>query len=140
MDIYSIKIGDTITPAMGLQIANHFGMVEIVSRIEAQPEMYKDFIFDGVSGLPENLASFLAEVDEEILTYEIALPHDVGYGYGEPGNDEEKEIIDIDFENRLIKYRCPKWKAKVAKRIVDILGKEELGQKFSWAFATKEKI
>lgn len=134
-DIYSIKIGDTITPAMGLQIANQLGFLHIVERIEAQPEMYKDFIFDGVSGLPEGLASFLAEVDEKDFTYKIALPHDIDYAYGNPGDEKEKKISDTNFEKRLVKHGCPKWKARVAKRIVDILGREELMQKFSWGFA-----
>lgn len=138
IDIYSIKVGDQITPAMGLELCRYFGFDYLIERLDGNPDKYEPFIFDGVSGLHENVASFLTDVPEKKLTYHCALPHDILYWAGEEGNVEEKERADIDFKNRLIKHGCPEWKAKVAKFIVDTLGEECLGQKFSWGFGKKK--
>ena len=139
MDIYSIKIGDTITPEMGLQLANQFGYLHIVSRIEAQPEMYEDFIFDGCSCIPDELLGLFTSCKWQDITYLCCLPHDIGYAYGDIGNKEERKYIDYLFFHNLIHLAGMKpWLASVFMNAVKLGGAEELGLPFSWGFAMKE--
>ena len=136
MDIYSIKIGDTITPAMGLQIANQLGLIYIVERIEAQPEMYEDFIFDGCSCIPDELLGLFTGCKWQDITYLCCLPHDIGYAYGDPGNKNERKSVDYLFFHNLIHLAGMKpWLASVFMNAVKLGGVEKLGLPFSWGFA-----
>ena len=138
VNIYSIKIGDTITPDMGFELANHFGMTYIAHRIEASPEKYKDFIFDGASCLPDALIAFLVGIKKECFTYKCALPHDIGYAYGEPGNKKERKVVDLNFKSNLNK-KCSMFLgiAAIFYRAVRIGGIGKLSLSFSWGFAVK---
>ncbi|MCD6224102.1 MAG: hypothetical protein J7K32_01025 [Deltaproteobacteria bacterium] len=35
-------------------------------------------------------------------TYKCCLPHDLGYAYGEPGNNVERKRVDLKFNNDLV--------------------------------------
>ncbi len=139
MDIYSIKIGDTITLDIGLQLANQFGLTYIVERIEVQPEEYKDFIFDGCSFVPDELMGLFTGCDWRDITYLCCLPHDIGYAYGDPGNGEEKVAVDCLFLNNLVnKAKMKSWLARVFLEAVKIGGIEEFKiENVSWAFGSK---
>ncbi len=137
MNIYDIKIGDEITVDMGLQLANQFGFLNIVERIEAEPERFKSFIFDGCSCIPDQLMGLFTGCKWQDITYMCCLPHDVGYAYGEIGNDAERKTVDYLFLNNLVKNAKMKhWLAKLFLKAVKIGGAEELGLSFSWGFAT----
>lgn len=136
MDIYSIKIGDKTTSTMGLQIANQLGFLHIVERIESQPEMYKDFVFDGCSCIPDELLGLFTGCKWKDITYLCCLPHDIGYAYGEPGNKNERKSVDYLFFHNLIHLAGMKpWLASVFMNAVKLGGTEELGLPFSWGFA-----
>lgn len=138
MNVFDIKIGNIINPDMGIQIANYFGMEDIVRRIEAQPEMYDYFIFDGCSCLPDELLGLFTGCKWRDITYLCCLPHDIAYAYGETGDDREKEVADKLFEENLIKKAgMNSWTAKVFLAAVKIGGTEEFGLSFSWGFANK---
>lgn len=138
-DIYSILIGDVISPATGLQIANQLGMQHIVERIESEPERYADFRFDGVSGAPDWMAALFFGVDETDLTYKVAIPHDWRFAYGQPGNAKEESMANKEFCDNLVKVGVKEWKVRVALELVKTLGSEKLPFNFCWAFASKKK-
>jgi hypothetical protein len=139
MDLYSIKIGDIITLDMGLQIANQIGLLYLVERIEAQPEEYKDFVFDGCSFVPDELMGLFTGCDWKDITYLCCLPHDIGYCYGDPGNEEEKRMVDYLFLNNLInKAKMKPWLARVFLEAVKIGGRKEFKiENVSWGFGSK---
>ena len=139
MDFESIKIGDIITPAMGLQIANQLGFLHIVERIEAQPEMYKDFIFDGCSCIPDELLGLFTGCRWQDITYLCCFTHDIQYAYGDLDNKEERKAADYFFFHNLIHLAGMKpWLASVFMNAVKLGGSEELGLPFSWGFANKD--
>lgn len=138
-DIYSIAIGDNITPSIGIQIANQLGLKYIANRIEAEPEMYEDWIFDGISGLPDWLAALFFGVNEEGLTYKVAMPHDIAFAYGMSGNGREESIANKEFCDNLALVGVKQWKIRVALEVVRTLGAENLPFNFCWAFAKKRK-
>lgn len=133
------NIGDTVSPEIGARIAEYFGFVTIVDRINANPERYKDFIFDGCSCLPDQLLGLFTGCRWQDITYWACLPHDIMYAYGEPGNAMEKKTADYLFQNNLRnKAKMKKWLADVFFHAVDIGGGEEFEiSNVSWGFATK---
>ena len=48
------KIGDNITAKEALELCRYFDLNYLVERIESDPESYKDWKFDGCSGLRMN--------------------------------------------------------------------------------------
>ncbi len=77
------KIGDTISTKEALELCRYFGLDYLVERIESDPEGYKDWKFDGCSGLPDELMGLFTGCNWEDITYKCCLPHDLCYGYGE---------------------------------------------------------
>lgn len=140
MNIRDIKIGDKITVDMGLQLANQFGFMNIVERIEVEPEKFKSFIFDGCSCLPDELMGLFTGCEWQDITYLCCLSHDIGYAYGEPGNEEEKKAVDYLFTNNLInKAKMNPWLTKLFLIAVQLGGSEKFGLSFSWGFAVKRE-
>jgi hypothetical protein len=134
------EIGEVINSDRAIELCRHFELEYLVERIEANPDAYTDWKFDGVSGVPEKLAAFFTGVDEYTLTYECALPHDLCYAYGEHGNEIEKQRVDMKFHSDLLtKARMNKFFAELFYKAVRIGGVEELGLSFSWAFASPKK-
>ena len=132
------KIGETISKKVALELCRYFGLDYLVKRIESNPESYKDWKFDGCSGLPDELMGLFTGCKWEDITYKCCLPHDLGYGYGEPGNDIERQRGDEKFYSDLVtKAGMKKWQAQTFLAAVRIGGPEEVGLSFSWGFANK---
>jgi len=133
---YDIKIGDMVSPEMALELAKHFNLDYIVNSVEdAYLINYKPFRFDGASCLIDSLASLLAGIDQKLFTYECAMPHDIAYYFGLPGDSEEKEMVDQKFKSDLIeKAGMKSWLAEIFYYAVKFGGVEELGTSFSWGF------
>ncbi len=132
------KIGETITPDMALELCEYFNLYDLKNRIENNPNKYKDWVFDGISLLNDKFAATISHVDQYILTTDCALPHDLRYGYGEPGNKKERKDADEKFKSDLIKKaKMNKFWAFIFYSAVRIGGAETLSLSYSWAFAHK---
>jgi hypothetical protein len=132
------EIGDIITTKKALELCRHFSLDYLIDRIESNPKKYKDWKFDGCSGLPDEVMGFFTGCDWKDITYKCCLPHDLCYAYGDPGNKIERKQADDNFYNNLItKAGMKKWRAAAFLSAVQIGGTEEFGLSFSWAFAHK---
>ena len=132
------KIGETITTSRAKEFCEYFGLNYLVKRIDANPASYKNWKFDGISVLCDKFAAAITGVDKDALTLQCALPHDLCYAYGEPGNKMERERVDIKFKSDLItKAKMSEFWAAIFYHAVRIGGVEELGLSFTWAFALK---
>jgi hypothetical protein len=132
------KIGDIITTEEAMGLCVHFNLDYLIKRIEANPEGYKKWKFDGCSGLPDELMGLFTGCNWEDITYKCCLPHDLCYAYGEPENDIERKRVDVKFYSDLVtKAGMKKWLASAFLIAVRIGGVEEFGLSFSWAFAHK---
>ena len=85
------QIGDMVTTEQALALCRDFGLDYLVERIECDPDKYKEWEFDGCSGLPDELMGLFTGCDWKDITFKCCLPHDLGYGYGEPGNEAERK-------------------------------------------------
>lgn len=134
------QIREVVSPDLGIKIADFFEFTMIADRIEASPERYKDFIFDGCSFLPDELLGLFTGCNWKDITYWSCLPHDIMYAYGEPGNAKERKTADWLFRNNLINASGMKrWLAEVFFKAVEIGGGEEFEiSNVSWGFATKK--
>jgi len=126
------KIGEVVTTERALELCEHFGFSHLVQRIEGNPDLFKEWEFDGCSMTPDAVLSDLIKVPSLI---EICLRHDLGYAYGDPGNEEERLIVDEKFQNDLLGGGASEFAAKAMFDAVRIGGKEELCLPFSWSFA-----
>ena len=131
-----LEIGDIVTTKEALELCRYFGLDYLVERIESDPGRYKDWKFDGCSGLSDKIMGFFTGCDWKDITYKCCLPHDLCYGYGEPGNDIERKRVDLKFYSDLVtKAGMKKWCASAFLAGVRIGGAEEFGLSFSWGFA-----
>ena len=132
------EIGDIITIEKALELCRHFKLDYLIERVEYNPESYKDWTFDGCSGLPDPVLGFFTGCNWKDITYKCCLPHDLGYAYGEPGNNIERKRVDLKFNSDLVaKADMKKWCASAFLVAVRIGGIEEFGLSFSWGFAHK---
>jgi hypothetical protein len=130
------RIDDIVTTEQALALCRHFNLDYLITRIESQPEAYKEWRFDGCSGLPDEIMGLFTGCDRQDITYQCCLPHDLAYGYGEPGNDLERERVDLKFHSDLvIRAGMKKWLASAFLAAVRVGGPEEFGLSFSWGFA-----
>lgn len=134
------KIGDVITTKKALELCKLFGLDYLVERIESNPKSYKNWKFDGCSGLPNCVMEwFFVNRGWGDIVYKCCLPHDLGYAYGKSGDTEEKKRVDIKFYNDLIeKGSMKKWEAKILLYAVEMGGSEEFELSFSWGFASRK--
>ena len=126
------QIGDIVTTERAIELCEHYGLNQLAERIEDNPDHFKEWIFDGCSMTPTEVVSDLIKVPS--LT-EICLRHDLGYAYGDPGNEEERLIVDKKFQNELRDGGASEFAAKAMFDAVRVGGKEELCLPFSWSFA-----
>jgi hypothetical protein len=126
------KIGEIVTTERALELCSHYGFNHLAKRIENNPDRFKEWKFDGCSMTPEKVLSELINVPS--LT-EICLRHDLGYAYGNPGNEKERLQVDRNFQNELLSAGANEYAAKAMFEAVRIGGKEELCLSFSWGFA-----
>ena len=133
------EIGDTVTTDQALDLCRHFKLDYVTARIENHPEHYKSWKFDGCSGLPDEVMGLFTGCDWRDITYKCCLPHDLGYGYGELGNDIERKRVDLKFYSDLVtKAGMKKWQASAFLAGVRIGGPEAFGLSFSWGFAHRD--
>jgi len=126
------KIGEIVTTERGLELCEHYGLNHLAKRIEDNPDHFKAWKFDGCSMTPTDVVSELIKVPS--LT-EICLRHDLGYAYGDPGNEEERVLVDKKFQNELLDGGASEFVAKAMFDAVRAGGKEKLCLPFSWGFA-----
>ena len=132
------QIGDIITTEQAKALCNYFKLDYLVKRINADPDKYKSWKFDGCSCLPDEMLGLFTGCKWEDITYKCCLPHDLCYGYGEPGNDMERQRVDLKLYSDLVnKAGMKKFLASVFLEAVRIGGAQELGFSFSWGFARK---
>ena len=130
------KIGDIITANEALELCRYFSLDYLIERIESDPESYKNWKFDGCSGLPDEVMGLFTGCNWEEITYKCCLPHDLCYGYGERGNKIERKRVDLKFYSDLVtKAGMSKWCASAFHAAVRIGGAEKFGLSFSWGFA-----
>ncbi|RJQ72297.1 MAG: hypothetical protein C4519_18595 [Desulfobacteraceae bacterium] len=133
------RIGDTVTTQQALALCAHFELDYLVRRINAHFDQYDSWKFDGCSGVPDEMLGLFTGCRWEDITFKCCLPHDLCYAYGEPGNDIERQRVDLNFYNDLVsKAGMRKFLASAFLEAVRIGGKEEFGLSFSWAFARKK--
>jgi hypothetical protein len=134
------KIGDEVATTRARALCRHFGLHELVERIDAAPERYQSWAFDGCSGLPDEVLGLFTGCNWQDITYRCCLPHDLRYAYGEPGNEDERKAADERFYQDLVEKAAMKpWMAAAFLAGVRIGGAEAFGLSFSWAFAHKKK-
>ena len=132
------KIGEVVTTPQAIELCRHFGFDSIVERIESNPETYKEWEFDGCSGLPDEIMGFFTGCRWEDITYRCCLPHDLRYAYGKPGDKAERKATDEQFYEDLVsRAGMKKWCAEAFLAAVRIGGAEAFGLSFSWGFARK---
>ena len=56
------EIGDIITTEGALELCRYFALDYLIERIESDPERYKQWKFDGCSGLPDEVIGFFTAV------------------------------------------------------------------------------
>ena len=134
------EIGDMITTERGIELCRHFGLYDLVTRIKDNPGAFKEWKFDGCSGLPDELMGLFTGCDWKDITYKCCLPHDLCYACGEPGNETERKLTDRMFRGRLIvDAGMRRWAADAFYAAVRVGGTEDFGLSFSWAFASFTK-
>ena len=126
------KIGEIVTAERALELCEQYGFNYLADRIEDNPDLFKEWEFDGCSMTPTEVLSDLIKVPS--LT-EICLRHDLGYAYGDPGNEEERVLVDKKFQNELLDGGASEFVAKAMFDAVRAGGKEKLCLPFSWGFA-----
>ena len=132
------EIGDMVTTEQALDLCRRFNLDYLIHRIEAHPEQYKPWKFDGCSGLPDEIMGLFTGCDWRDITYKCCLPHDLCYGYGELGNRMERKRVDVKFHSDLVtKAGVKEWQAAAFLAGVRIGGAEAFGLSFSWGFAHK---
>jgi hypothetical protein len=129
------EIDDLITTERALELCAFYGFDHLVKRIEENPELFKEWRFDGCSMTPDAVLSKLIKVAS--LT-EICLRHDLGYAYGDPGNEKERLKVDRIFQNELLSAGAGEFTAIAMFEAVRAGGREELCLSFSWSFARVE--
>lgn len=131
-------IGGAVSNQMALELSRHYGLSEVANNIMKQPTLYRPWLFDGVSGLPDHLLPILG--DGYKITYNCALPHDLSYAYGNLGDRFGRRTADHNFRENLInKADVNPFKAYLCWLTVRALGTERLGLSFSWGFANKNR-
>ena len=134
------EINEIVTTDQALELCRHFGLDYLVARIEANPEQFESWKFDGCSCLPDEVLGLFTGCDWRDITYKCCLPHDLCYAYGEPENQAERKRVDTKFFSDLVtKAGMKTWVAYAFLAGVRVGGAEEFGRSFSWGFARKKK-
>jgi hypothetical protein len=132
------EIGDIITTDAGLELCKHYKLNYLIDRIKIKSDDYKSWMFDGCSGLPDEILGLFSGCNWRDITYKCCLPHDLCYAYGEPGNKVERDEVDHKFYDDLVdKAGMKEWAASAFLKALRIGGEEVFGLSFSWAFAYK---
>ena len=131
-------IGSSISTSQAIHLCRDYGLMELANKITQNPDQYRSWTFDGVSGLPDHLMGLLGHGFE--ITYQCALPHDLAYGYGTIGDSKARREADKVFREALrTKAGVSTGKAYLCWTAVRILGSGRLGLSFTWGFADKTR-
>ncbi len=93
-------IGDTITTDRARELAVALDLPHVVALIDAEPEAFKEWVFDGVSILDDHLAGALTGIEDRVTA--IALVHDLQYAYGRMGDEKARARADTRFRADLL--------------------------------------
>ena len=129
------KIGEVVTTERALELCVHYDLNYLAKRIKDNPDHFKEWEFDGCSMTPTEVLSKAIKVPSLI---EICLRHDLGYAYGDPGNEEERLKVDRQFQSELLNAGASEYVAKAMFNAVREGGKEKYCLPFSWSFARVE--
>ena len=134
------KIGETITTERAVELCKYFGLQSLVRRIELNPEAYKDWRFDGVSCVPDQLLGVIMGKDPRKIT-EQALKHDLWYAYGDLQHESiERWQVDNDLKENLMEFAgLSDDEADIFFWFVQKYGGSKFKKSYSWGFARKEK-
>ena len=134
------EIGEIITTERALDLCRHFNLDYLVARIEADPESFTHWKFDGCSCLPDECLGLFTGCKWRDITFHCCLPHDLCYAYGELGNQAERKRVDAKIYSDLVtKAGMKKWMASAFLAGVRTGGAESFGLSFSWGFARVKK-
>lgn len=134
------KIGEEITIERGLELCRYFGLDYLVKRLTKHPEYFRTWIFDGCSGLSQEVFRLLCGNKYKIVTFYCCLIHDLEHAYGESGNEEEREASNKEFRENLIDLaKFSEQKAWAFYKAVVIGGSDKLNTTWKWGFANKER-
>lgn len=139
--IYSPQLGQIVTPHDAITLCQLNNLDYLAERIQQQPNLYRNWIFDGVSGIPDVLMSLLGH--RYAITYQCALPHDLAYAYGDLSRNghAERKLVDLQFRKHLLEFGgMSRSISKLCYLTVRLLGSEKLGLSFSWGFAHKSRF
>ena len=129
------KIEEVVTTERALELCVHYDLNYLAERIEDNPDHFKEWEFDGCSMTPTEVVSKIIKVPS---LAEICLRHDLGYAYGDPGNEEERLMVDRQFQSELLNAGASEYVAKTMFNAVREGGKEKYCLPFSWSFARVE--
>ena len=122
-----------------MDLCRHYKLDYLVKRIEDNRDGFKNWKFDGCSGVPDRIMGWFTGCNWEEITYECCLPHDLGYAYGKKKDKTERKRVDQKFYSELVtKVGMAKWQAWIYFALARVGGHEALGLSFSWGFANKD--
>lgn len=139
--IYSPVLGHIITNNQAIALCQQNNLNYLVDRIQNNQELYRSWVFDGVSGLPDVLMSFIGR--RYPITYQCALPHDLAYAYGDLGENQhaERKFVDQQFRKHLMENgEVSRTVSKLCYLTVRLLGSSKLGLSFTWGFANRSRF
>ena len=116
------KIGEMVTTKRALGLCDLYDLDYLAKRIKDHPDRFKEWEFDGCSLTPTEVLSEIIKVPS---LAEICLRHDLGYAYGDPGNEEERLKVDRRFELELLDAGASKFVAAAMFNAVRNGDKEE---------------
>ena len=129
------RIGEIITVEWALVLCFYYGLIAEGKRIEENPDRYKDWRFDGATMLPDYLFRKLFKITNLI---EIALKHDLAYGFGVIGDEDRRKKADRMFRDELIRDGARVLLAEIMYGAVRVFGRRHYGPSFKWGFAKRE--
>jgi hypothetical protein len=124
--------GEIVTTEQALSLCLLYDLNYLAERIKDNPDHFKAWEFDGCSMTPTEVLSEIIRVPS--LT-EICLRHDLGYAYGEPGNEDERLAVDRRFQLELLNGGASEFVAKTMFNAVREGGKEKYCFSFTWSYA-----
>ncbi len=134
-------IGDIVSTELALQLCRYYELEYLVERIQANPGKYQSWKFDGCSCLPDKFLGIFSKSKRwEDITYDCALPHDLGYAYGDPDNEKVERLM-VDEKLRTDLKKTMKYIEIVKAFLIGVRigGAGFFNTNFSWAFALKDK-
>ena len=133
------NIKNTVTIEEAIELCKYFKLDYLIKRIEQNRDRYKSWKFDGCSTLPDEIMGLFTGCNWEDITYKCCLPHDLGYAYGEKGNEIERKRVDLkSYSDLVTKAGMINWQASAFLAAVRVGGSEAFGFSFSWGFASKK--